>query len=213
VIDVNQIYRGCGVLLAITTINLGTGCQTPDGRPNNAGTGALVGGTFGALTGALIGGASHHAGLGAAIGGLTGVVAGGLIGHSMDEQQRSWMRQHSPQTLQKVEHNDAVAQQQAATPPTNAAPLVTTSTTSPPEAMPAPATPPPSAAPSATGAPQMQALTVEDIKALSGAGVKDDVVIAEIKRSNSRFGQQDVAALQEAGVSPAVVDYIKANGS
>jgi hypothetical protein len=57
----------------------------------------------------------------------------------------------------------------------------------------------------------MQRLTVEDVEALANAGVKDDVVIAEIKRSNSRFTQQDIAALQQAGVSPTVLDYIKAN--
>ena len=33
-----------------------TGCVNPDGSQNNTGTGALIGGVFGALTGAAIGG-------------------------------------------------------------------------------------------------------------------------------------------------------------
>ncbi len=59
----------------------------------------------------------------------------------------------------------------------------------------------------------MQALTVEDIKALSGAGVKDDVIITEIKTSKSRFSQQDISQMQQGGVSAAVIDFIRANAS
>jgi hypothetical protein len=217
------LHRPGRVTLVAATLILATGCQTPDGRPNNTATGALTGGAFGALAGALIGGASHRAGLGAAIGGLSGALAGSLIGHSMDQRQRAYMYEHSPQTLQKVEYNDSLARQQAALPPPNSAPLVTTSSAPAPVGAPtAPASPavttpsqpaPAPVNPQSTSWPQMQQLTAEDVKALAGAGVKDDVVIDEIKKSNSKFSQQDIAALQQAGVSSAVVDFIKTNAS
>jgi hypothetical protein len=209
----NELLRRPNLLLASLALLLGTGCQSPDGRPDNTATGALAGGAFGALTGALIGG--RHAGLGAAIGGLSGVVAGGLIGHAVDEQQRARLYTSSPQTLSKVEYNDRIARQQALPPPapgSSTAPLVYTT---PAASTPAPAdasAPVTASAASATAAP-MQALTSEDIQALAGAGVKDDVIITEIKTSNSRFSPQDVTHLQEAGVSPAVIDFIKNNAS
>ena len=56
-------------------------------------------------------------------------------------------------------------------------------------------------------------LTVADIKALVGAGVKDEVVITEIKTSNSKFTPQDIAELQQAGVSAKVIDFIKTGSS
>ena len=59
----------------------------------------------------------------------------------------------------------------------------------------------------------MQQFTVDDIKALTGAGVKDEVVIAEIKTSDSKFSQQDITELQQASVSSKVIDFIKTNAS
>jgi len=61
------------------------GCVSPNGRPDNTGTGALVGGASGAAIGALAD--RRNPGAGALIGGAAGLVAGGLIGHAVDQQQ------------------------------------------------------------------------------------------------------------------------------
>ena len=71
---------GMAVLLA--------GCENPDGTQNNTGTGALIGGAMGAITGAAIGGRSHG-GQDALIGAAVGAVAGGLIGNSADREQEA----------------------------------------------------------------------------------------------------------------------------
>jgi hypothetical protein len=110
----------------------------------------------------------------------------------MDEAQRAWLREHAPQTLEKVEHNDAVVAAQPAPQPGSAQA----------QTQPASATP-----------QQVSPLTTDDIKALSSAGVKDDVVTDEIHKSNSRYSQSDISDLQQAGVSPGVLDYIKSNAT
>jgi len=79
-----------------------TGCQNPDGTQNNTGTGALIGGAFGALTGAAIGG-SRHGGQDALIGAAAGVVAGGLVGYSMDREQEARLKAQAPQTYSHVD--------------------------------------------------------------------------------------------------------------
>jgi outer membrane lipoprotein SlyB len=79
-----------------------TGCQNPDGTQNNTGSGALIGGAMGALTGAAIGG-RHHGGQDALIGAAAGVVAGGLIGYTMDREQESRLKAQAPQTLVRVD--------------------------------------------------------------------------------------------------------------
>ncbi|MBI3878304.1 MAG: glycine zipper 2TM domain-containing protein, partial [Verrucomicrobia bacterium] len=73
-----------------------TGCETPEGNPNRAGTGALIGAGGGAAIGALAGG--RHAGTGALIGGALGALTGSVIGHSMDEEARARLRAQAPQT-------------------------------------------------------------------------------------------------------------------
>jgi outer membrane lipoprotein SlyB len=78
-----------------------TGCQYPNGEPNNTGTGALTGGAIGAASGAAING--RNPGAGALIGGAIGAVAGGLIGNSMDQQQREYLRTQAPQTYARVD--------------------------------------------------------------------------------------------------------------
>jgi outer membrane lipoprotein SlyB len=79
-----------------------TGCQNPDGTQNNTGSGALIGGALGALTGAVIGG-GRNGGVGALIGAGAGAVAGGLIGNSMDQEQNARLRAQAPQTYVKVD--------------------------------------------------------------------------------------------------------------
>jgi Glycine zipper len=84
-----------------------TGCQYPNGEPNNTGTGALTGAAIGAASGSIIGG--RNAGAGALIGGAIGAITGGLIGNSMDEQQREYLRTQAPQTYVRVEQNQPLA--------------------------------------------------------------------------------------------------------
>lgn len=79
-----------------------TGCETPEGTPDNTGTGALMGGAIGAISGAAIGG-PRHGGEGALIGAAAGVIAGGLMGHQMDQDQQAQLRAQAPQTYVRVE--------------------------------------------------------------------------------------------------------------
>ena len=85
-----------------------TGCEYPNGEPNNTGTGALVGGGIGAISGAAIGG-PRNGGAGALIGGAIGAITGALIGNSMDEQQREYLQSQSPQTYERVEQSQPLA--------------------------------------------------------------------------------------------------------
>jgi len=78
-----------------------TGCVDPNGQQNNTGTGALIGGALGAITGAAIGG-PRHGGEGALIGAAAGLVAGGAIGNSMDQQQQAELRAQAPQSYVRV---------------------------------------------------------------------------------------------------------------
>ena len=89
------------VAVAATAV-LVTGCYTPEGTPDNTGTGALVGGAIGAISGAAIGG-PRNGGAGALIGAAAGVIAGGLIGHQMDEEQQARLRAQAPQTYVRVQ--------------------------------------------------------------------------------------------------------------
>jgi outer membrane lipoprotein SlyB len=90
------------ILAVASSAVLLTGCETPEGTPDNTGTGALVGGAFGALSGAAIAG-PRNAGAGALIGAAAGLIAGGLIGHQMDEQQQARLRAEAPQTYVRVQ--------------------------------------------------------------------------------------------------------------
>ena len=78
-----------------------TGCVNPNGTQNNTGTGALIGGAMGAITGAAIGG-PRNGGAGALIGAAAGMIAGGAIGNSMDQQQQDRLRAQAPQSYVRV---------------------------------------------------------------------------------------------------------------
>ena len=78
-----------------------TGCVNPNGTQNNTGTGALIGGALGAITGAAIGG-SRHGGGDALIGAAAGMIAGGAMGNSMDQQQQAQLRAQAPQSYVRV---------------------------------------------------------------------------------------------------------------
>ena len=85
-----------------------SGCVNPDGSQNNTGSGALIGGAFGALTGAAIGG-SHHGGQDALIGAAAGTLAGGLIGNAADQERNARLKAQAPHTYAKVEQGQPLA--------------------------------------------------------------------------------------------------------
>jgi predicted lipid-binding transport protein (Tim44 family) len=64
----------------------------------------------------------------------------------------------------------------------------------------------------ANPAPQnLTPLTADDIKALAAAGVKNEVIINEIKTSKTVYTQQDIDAVQQANpaVDASVIDVMK----
>jgi uncharacterized protein YcfJ len=87
------------LILATSAVVL-TGCVNPDGTQNNTGTGALIGGAFGALAGAALGG--RHGGTDALIGAGAGALAGGLIGNAADQEQNARLQEQAPQTYVRV---------------------------------------------------------------------------------------------------------------
>ena len=96
------------ILVLVAPAIVFTGCEYPNGEPNYTGSGALVGGGAGAVTGAAIGG-EGHGGEGALIGAAVGAVAGGLIGNSMDRQQQERLRQQAPQTYARVDQGQPLS--------------------------------------------------------------------------------------------------------
>jgi outer membrane lipoprotein SlyB len=85
-----------------------TGCVNPDGTQNNTGSGVLIGGALGALTGAVIGG-PRNGGAGALIGAAAGAIGGGLIGNSMDQEQDARLRAQAPETYVKIDQGQPLA--------------------------------------------------------------------------------------------------------
>ncbi|HEY3763482.1 MAG TPA: YXWGXW repeat-containing protein [Verrucomicrobiae bacterium] len=92
--------------VAVSAVVL-TGCQYPNGEPNNTGSGALVGGGIGAASGAIIGG--RNAGAGALIGGAIGAIAGAIVGNQMDQQQAAELQAQAPATYVRVQQGQPLA--------------------------------------------------------------------------------------------------------
>jgi uncharacterized protein YcfJ len=186
-------YRTIGVTAVCLGLVLATGCVNPDGTQNNTGTGALLGGAFGAVAGGLAGG-RHHSGQGMLIGAAAGVFTGAVIGHMIDRDQQQRLQQQSPQTLQTIQHNDALYQQQQVA-----------QAQTPGQA--------PQAQTQAAPAEALIPLTVDDIKALDAAGVKKEVIIAEIEKSKSVYTQADITALQQSdpNIDPAIIKCMKSS--
>src|ERR1700690_4256103 len=86
---------------AVSTVVL-TGCQYPNGQPNNTASGALIGGAVGAVAGAAIGG-PRNGGAGALIGAAAGALTGGAIRNSTDQGQAEELRAQAPQTYVRVQ--------------------------------------------------------------------------------------------------------------
>lgn len=201
------------VAIVSMALLLTTGCVNPNGTPDNTGTGAIMGGGIGAVIGAIADRA--HPGAGALIGGAAGLIAGGLVGHMIDQQNQQVLQQQYPQTWNKLQNNDTVY---ANSPPP---PATTPGATSPPPATVPPTSTTPavtaatSSTPAATAAPQMQPFSVDDIEALTAAGVKPDAINKEIDISQSKFTPQDIAAAQQANppINPTVIAYMQSHSS
>ena len=177
----NIIQRSAGITVVSMSLVLVTGCDTPSG--------AIIGAGLGAVAGGIIGHASGNEDAGIIIGGVIGGIAGGIIGQ-INERQRAQLQLESPQTLRTIQYNDEVTSHQTQTRRSSS--------------------PSSSPSPEKQKAPTLARLTVDDIKALSGASVKPNVIIAEIKKSKSSYSSQDIASAQsDASVDPSVIDYMK----
>jgi hypothetical protein len=184
-------YRVMGAAVVSWALICLTGCVGPDGHVDKTATGAAAGAAFGALLGAAGGGryAPERALIGAAIGAGTGA----LIGHMITENERENLREQSPQTLQTIDQNDEIAQQQQ---------QASAQQPQPGQAAPATAAPTPAPTPLKEG----------DIEALTKAGVKPDAIIQAIKESQAPpYAAADVQAAQQASppVDPSVVAYMQ----
>ena len=89
------------IFAVATSAVLLTGCVDQYGQQNNTGSGALIGGALGAITGAAIGG-PRHGGEGALIGAAAGLIAGGAVGNSMDQEQQERLRAQAPRSYVRV---------------------------------------------------------------------------------------------------------------
>jgi hypothetical protein len=124
----------------------------------------------------------------------------------IDHEQQQKLRQQSPETLKTIQHNDSVYQQQQQAAHAQASGQAPQAQT--PGQAPQPQTQPPPA-------DALIPLTVDDIKALDSAGVKKEVIIAEIGRSKSVFTQADITALQQSNpnIDPAIIKCMESHPS
>jgi hypothetical protein len=131
--------------------------------------------------------ARHDPVAGAVIGAAAGALVGGIIGH-LNEEQKARLQQTSPQTLQTLQHNDQVAQQQASAASSSG------QTTAP-----------------ATAADAPTPLKVDDIKAMAGAGIKPEAIIDAIKESKTTYSATDIDAAQQVTppLDPSVIAFMK----
>jgi uncharacterized protein YcfJ len=100
-------FKALALASAVAAMVL-TGCQYPNGEPNNTASGALIGGAMGAIAGAAIGG-PRNGGAGALIGAAAGAITGGVIGNSMDQAQAAQLRAQAPQTYERVEQQQPLS--------------------------------------------------------------------------------------------------------
>jgi hypothetical protein len=192
----NGTRQVAGWALAALALAFTPGCDT--------GSGALTGAGVGAGVGALAGSGSGHAGEGAIIGALVGGATGAAIG-TINAQQREQLQQ-SPQgqhALYTVQNNNYYyTGQPPPPPPPGYAP-------SPPPYAPPPSSP--TATPAQPVAPvaALAPVTVDDIKALTAAGVKPAVIIDEINQAHTVYTAQDIAAAQQANIDPSVIQRME----
>jgi hypothetical protein len=216
----NATQRTIGITVASLALVITPGCNDP-------GSGALTGAGVGAGIGALIGSATGHAGQGAIIGALLGGYTGAVIGKINEDQRRELQRtQQGQHAYYIVEYNDSYYAHQPPPPPpvyivqpapyvVQPAPYVVEQApqsypAGQPQPAPAVVQPPPTPAPPApppTSGPAP--LSVDDIKALSTAGVKPDVINNEIDQSKAVYSPQDIATAQQANVDATVIQHMQ----
>ncbi len=184
---IHRTQGAIGVTILCAALALTSGCSTVEG------TG--IGVAIGCGVGFAIGHAIGNEALGTILGCGVGAIAGGIIGQ-INEQQRAKLQAQSPQTLQTIQHNDDVYKQQQR----QAAQAQQQTPGQAPQGQTQPA-------PTEAFTP----LTVDDIKALGSAGVKKEVVIAEIERSKSVYTQADLTALRQSNpnIDPAIIESMK----
>lgn len=196
----------------LTALLLTATLLTPIACKQNSDTGAAIGAGAGAGGGALIGsavagngkrtqGALIGAGAGALVGGATGYMVGREEDKKVAARQRERDREDRYYTSQPP---PPPAQPAYPQPPQPAAPAYPPAPTYPPS-------PPASPAP----AQSAQALTPNDVILWTQQGVQEVIIIDRIQRSGTRFTltPQDEAQLRNAGVTPAVIQSMKATAT
>lgn len=142
--------------------------------------------------GGALGGAAIGAGLGAIVGAATGnVQRGAIIGAALGGISGGIIGQINAEQKAKLQQNSPQTLQTIQ----HNDQAVATAKKDPAKPAPQNLTP----------------LTVDDIKALAGAGVKNQVIIDEIKTSKSVYTQQDIDAAQQANpaVDASVIECMK----
>jgi hypothetical protein len=142
-------------------------------------TGLLVGGAGGAAAGAAIGSASGNAGKGALIGGAIGLIGGGLVGHAADKSDEA--------EREKQARIDAERRSAARSGPAYA-----------------------SVEEGGYGNYAARGggrVTREQVVQWTQAGVRDDIIVDRIERSDSvfRLSTADERSLRQQGVSEGVI--------
>jgi hypothetical protein len=104
----------------------------------------------------------------------------------LNPQQQATLQSEAPSTLHVMKHNDEVVKRRAHT--------AKTGNSSAHEQTPA-----------------LAKFSTSDIKALTSAGVKPEVINEEIKKSKTSYSNADISAAQSANVDPSVIDQMKHN--
>ncbi|HEX8912127.1 MAG TPA: glycine zipper domain-containing protein [Humisphaera sp.] len=163
-------------------------------------TGLLVGGAGGAAAGAAIGSASGNAGKGALIGGAVGLVGGGLIGHAADksdeaDRERATRQEADRRAAEQRAGEEQTGARAADRRPTEAyasAGDVGYGSYAPPRD---------------TAAARGNRVTREQVVQWTQAGVRDDIIVDRIERSDTvfRMTAADERDLRQQGVSETVL--------
>lgn len=143
---------------------------------------------------------------------VNGQPMGNWFGNLMAQispQQQAQLQAQSPQTLAIIQHNDQVAkqQQQAAAAPVSGQPAAAGQPAA--SGQPAPSGQP--AAQPAQAADAPMPLKVDDIKAMTSAGIKAQSIIDAIKESKTTYTQADIDAAQRSTppVDASVIAFMK----
>jgi hypothetical protein len=125
-----------------------------------------------------------------------------IIGR-INEQQQELLQQQSPQTWGTIQHNDQVAAaapgpDQSGNSASSGSADTSSGNTSSGNTAPSPAD-------------QPIPLSVDDVKGMASAGIKEDVICDEINESHASYSRQDIAAVEQLTppVDSKVIDCMK----